>query len=137
MDPITAISLAGTVVQFVDYTAKLIPTGTQLYSFTELTSNIEAARSASFIRDQATDALRDLQYYRFKLQQRMSPGITPEPLARDEKILQALCDKCTEDADALIKLLNKIQVPETSKHRGWKVWRKHFQAFSQRKTLKD
>lgn len=137
MDPITAISLAGTAVQFVDFTAKLISAGAHLYNYNELVANAQAAKSANFIQDQATNALRDLQDYRFKLQQGMGPATTSKPLARDEKILQALCHKCTEDADTLIKLLNKIQVPETLKHRGWKVWRKHFQAFSQRKTLKD
>jgi len=134
MDPITAISLAGTAVQFVDFTAKLISAGAHLYNYNELVANAQAAKSANFIQDQATNALRDLQDYRFKLQQGMGPATTSKPLARDEKILQALCHKCTEDADTLIKLLNKLKVPETSKHRGWKSLA---QAFSSIWSKKD
>ncbi|CAG8971437.1 hypothetical protein HYALB_00002020 [Hymenoscyphus albidus] len=118
MDPLTAGSLAGTVIQFVDFTAKLVSSGTQLYKSSELQSNIIAGEAADHIQMLASSALSEIQDYQFKLRQ--GNISTSQDLSRDGRLLQDLCRKCTAEADTLTELLSKLKVPATTQHRKWR-----------------
>jgi hypothetical protein len=119
MDPLTAVSLAGTVVQFVDFTSKLISAGGQLYEARELESSKAVTESAQQIQRLATSSIAHLQECNIKLSQRVGsrPGINYTK--NDEALLKEICLKCSGEAEILIKRLAKLQVPEDSKHRGW------------------
>ncbi|CZR68584.1 uncharacterized protein PAC_18483 [Phialocephala subalpina] len=130
MDPITAVSLAGTVVQFVDFTTKLISTVRQLYSKGQPDSDAVAAKSATQIQQLAASAVTDLHDYQLTLQEGLTSDTASQSLARDEEILKALCIlfsisyECTYEAGALIRLLDKLKVPANAGgdtvYRGWK-----------------
>jgi hypothetical protein len=124
MDPLTCVSLAGTVVQFVDFSRKLISAGGQLYEDSELEVHAKAVAAAKEIQDYASTAARELQDYRIKLQQGFQPSGTSLGLTEDEALLESLCRGCNEAADTLIKRLDKLKLPENGKNRAWKSMEK-------------
>jgi hypothetical protein len=118
MDPLTAVSLAGTIVQFVDFAGKLISASGELYQDSELKSNLVAAKSAIKIQDLAASAVRDLHDFRSKLQNASTD--IHDGLATDEVILQRVAHECDEDAMILVGRLEKLKVPVNASHRGWR-----------------
>jgi hypothetical protein len=141
MDPLTCVSLAGTVVQFVDFSCKLISASGELYQDDELGSHAATTAAAKAIQDHAASAIKDIRNYRIKLRQAFQFEVDSIGLSSDEAVLEILCRDCDKEADNLIKRLDKLKVPENSKIRVWKsmeqallsVWsRKELDAMMQR-----
>lgn len=135
MDPLTAVSLAGTVVQFVDFTCKLISAGGQLYEAKELESSRVAKASAERIRLLATSSITNLQNYRLKLQAKLSTDGGDITLTRDDSLLEDICRKCTAEAEVLIARLQKLEVPIDAKHRGWQSLEMALRSVSSQKEI--
>jgi hypothetical protein len=120
MDPLTAVSLAGTVVQFVDFSCKLVKVGAEFYENSKLESHVAAAVSAKQVQDLATRAVNDLEDYRTKLQQGFQGDEAWPVLAEDEAELRDLCRACDEAADSLLSRLNRLRIPDISRGRAWR-----------------
>lgn len=94
MDPLTAIGLAANIIQFVDFTAKLLNTTKTLYQSTsgqtrenaDLGENMEEMRS--FAR-------------------RLAPEYPHEPLTEEEESMQRLATKCGLLCNEIIELVGK------------------------------
>lgn len=100
MDPLTAVSLAGTVLQFVDFGCKLFKVSVELYDTSESSIFDAEQDAAKHVTMLARDALKDLQDYKTKLQggeEELSRYATSE----DEKELRALCHDCDDVATTL------------------------------------
>lgn len=104
MDPITAVSLAGTVVQFVDFTSKVVSKSTELYRSGRdaLAENVDIETTAS-----------DLTKLNTRLKQ---------TTAVSDPDLQALCQACGDVADQLLAALAKLKVND--KGQKWQSLRK-------------
>ena len=107
MDPLTALGIASSVVQFVDFTSKLVSDSYELYksncSVVEATSSLEALTSNLIAV--SDDLSRSLE---------ASKSIPAE--------LEVLCKNCVAEASKLLSVLESLKV-EGSDRRIWKSFK--------------
>lgn len=105
MEPLAIIGLVGSVVQFVDFSGKLISKSTELYQSSKgaLAENIDIET-----------AISDLVFLKSKLQ------ITTATTG--DNALERLCTSCGTAADELLLALDKVKVK--GKPGKWKSIRK-------------
>lgn len=124
MDPLTALSLAGTIVQFVQFAAQIVQ------------ATVSGASPVQEELETRTLALRDLIT---KLRIQRSPGnvYTSLPSAADppDKTLQSLCDGCADIADELLARLERLKVE--GKHKLWKNFQKAIESQWSQKELES
>jgi hypothetical protein len=113
LDPLTALSLASNIVQFIDFGTKLLAKGYELY---------ESADGASVGNAELEFIARDLQKLNDRLKPPLSPKTNPTSSTPSEAALRKLNDKCSGVADELINALTKLKVQGTS-NRRWKSFR--------------
>jgi|SRR5271156_2327005 len=112
LDPLTALSVAGNVVQFVDFGIKLISKGKEIYKSTDgiLADHAEQAAISSKLAELSK-----------RLSDSMSASATRKKMSPAEVALQEVTIECTEVADDFSKAINELKV--TGNHRGWKSFR--------------
>jgi hypothetical protein len=103
MDPLTALGLAGNVVQFVDFSSKLLCGAYEVYSST---SGATAETADLGV------AIKDLQ----AVTRRLSPP-SCKPRTDDEIALFGLVSNCRKLSDEILKVLNKLQ--SKNPHQKW------------------
>lgn len=98
MDPLTAVGLAGTIVQFVDFSSKLVVEGRELYKSgsAELNLQVEAAT-------------KDLLDFSTKLQRLISNPNGNTPATDNVIALSKLCGECNELAYELLARLDQLK----------------------------
>lgn len=108
MEPLTALSVASSVIQFVDFGSKLLANGRQLYRSAEgvLTENVDLELVASDLHNLTMGLKRKLP----KNRALGRPGKARQ-LNDDDEALDRLCERCVEIAETLMKLLEKLKVP--------------------------
>jgi hypothetical protein len=126
MDPLTCLSLAGTVIQFVDFGSKLIREGRQLYEDGQLK-----------LHEQASAASKDLLNLSTKLQRTLRQEDLDVCLTEEEETLHTLCRDCNCVAEKLIVKLSRFKTSDDDKHRGLKSIRQAFLSVWGKKELKD
>ncbi|KAF8862788.1 hypothetical protein BDZ45DRAFT_723015 [Acephala macrosclerotiorum] len=121
LDPLTALSVAGTIIQFVDFSSKLLAKSHEIY-----------ASGASVDNFQLEEIARDLEGLNARLQK---PLIAQEslgaPRSDSDLSLLKLGEQCASVAVELIAALEELKV-RGKKHMQWKnfrnalksVWRK-------------
>jgi hypothetical protein len=107
MDPLTALSLAGTVVQFVDFGCKLLSEGRELYhsSSGKLDSNNE-------IEIITTDLLCLVRKLRDSFLPSDSNDQFTEKQQEERKRLQLICARAATIAEEIIEKLQKLIIPQ-------------------------
>jgi hypothetical protein len=113
MDPLTALSVAGTIVQFVDFGAKLLSQAAELYK-----SPVGTLRSNNELELVTTD----LRCLITKLRKSYSAGNDAESSSEDVQqrtSFERLCDEAATLAEELIVRLNKLKVKD-GKQRIWR-----------------
>jgi len=116
MDPLSAVSLAATVVQFVDFASKVLSKTNELYN---------SATGASLSNSECATVTRDLIALDKRLTDRSSKRGS---LSKEEYALEALCRGCNVIADELLEHLEKIKVQ--GKHKRWKSLRQALKSIS-------
>jgi hypothetical protein len=108
MDPLTALGLASNIVQFVDFTSKLISTTQNLYvsSSGAKDEHLELEILARNIQDLAEHA-----------KSRLGGVSGPAILSKEDGTLLDLSDQCIEVSNQLLSLLESVKVK--GQHRGW------------------
>jgi hypothetical protein len=107
MDPLTALSLAGTIVQFVQFATQIVQ------------ATVSGASPVQEELETRTLALRDL-IARLR-RKRPSDNVSTSlifPADSPDKTLQILCDGCAATADELLARLDRLRVE--GKHKMWK-----------------
>lgn len=122
MDPLTCLSVAGTVVQFVDFASKLISKGHELYKAGELSVYEKVAL--------ATNDLLDLNT---KLQKPLYSDGALHCVTKDEADLQDLCNASSELAKELLERLGRLKI--TDKYNVTRSLRKAFRSVWEGKEL--
>lgn len=118
MDPLTALSLAGTVVQFVDFAAKLFSEGRELYKSS--TGNLAVNEELELITSAFGSVLKKL-----KTADEIATGssaVKDERQVRVERIRR----EAEQIASELIKLLDTLKIQ--SKNDNHRVWQSAKQA---------
>jgi protein-arginine kinase activator protein McsA len=105
MEPLAIIALVGNVVQFVEFSGRLIAKSTELYRSSEgaLAENIDAETAASHLV-------------------LISDNIQTTASSFSDEALKRLCESCKSTADELIAALNKVKV--NGKQNRWKSMRR-------------
>ncbi|MCJ1396255.1 hypothetical protein MMC18_009144 [Xylographa bjoerkii] len=111
LDPFTALSLASTVVQFVDFGSKLIKEGSELY---------HSAGGALSVNAELEKITLDLKEVTKKLET-ASPGTKSTENTKESKALRSLAKSCSEAADELLEVLEDLKVKGTN--RQWQSLR--------------
>ena len=101
LDPLTAISLASAVVQFVDFSIKLVSAGHELYDKGSLSHHDEIEQ----ISQDLSTLAEDLGASR--------PPSAKQP-SEDEVALQKLAGSCKELANEMIAVLQTLKVQKTN-----------------------
>ena len=117
MDPLTAISLMSAIVQFVDFSSKLIAEGHQIYQ------SIEGASRANLHTESITNHINSLNTHLLQPVRRYSQtGVSSE----SENALRDLATECRAVATVLLILLNELKVDKHSQgaQRKWETFRK-------------
>jgi len=97
LDPLTAISLAGTIVQFVDFSSKVIS------KTRELSKSTYGAAEEEYNVEIVTGDL-------LKLSQDLRDGRASGSDDKDDQKLEALCDGCISLSEKLIARFQKLKV---------------------------
>lgn len=110
MDPLSALSLAATIVQLVDFTSKIVSKGYHIYNTTDTALPENAALEYIVTHLQNLNA-------RLKHHNRLSCA------TKDKQALEDLSTNCTMVANEVVSRLNKLKVANNAKHRKWKSFR--------------
>ncbi|KFX94993.1 hypothetical protein O988_06049 [Pseudogymnoascus sp. VKM F-3808] len=122
MDPLTALSLAGTVVQFVDFGCKLLSEGRQLYKSTS--GKLQSNEEIEIIT-------LDLQILLKKLNVSLLPsvpGAFTKQQAEETKSLQLICDQASTIAEEMIRELEKLTLPSNAPRKTAKTFKQLLKA---------
>jgi hypothetical protein len=123
MDPLTALSLAGTVVQFVDFGCKLLSEGRQLYKSTS--GKLQSNEEIEIITLDLRILLKKLHVSLLP----SVPGALTKQQAEETESLQLICDQASTIAEEMIRELDKLALP--SKANGSNAPRKATKTFKQ------
>lgn len=99
MDPLSAVGLAGTIVQFVDFSLKIVGEGVELYK----SGSLELNKQVEF-------TTRDLRNFTTKLRVQQSTHARDAVLSENDLALETLCHDCNEVAEQLLERLKKLEV---------------------------
>jgi hypothetical protein len=113
LDPLTALAIAGSIVQFVDFSSKLLAKGHELYA---------AVDGASIGYSELETIARDLNALNDRLQQCL-PSQQHDPTQPDSEAgLRRLSAQCSVVAGELVPALEGLKVQGTA-NRRWKSFR--------------
>lgn len=132
MDPLTAFSVAGTIIQFVDFGHQLLRSSVQLY---------KSSRGSLKTHEELELVTADLQCVIAKLRGSVSvesSNCAPTDTGGDYsgKTFTLICDETEKIADELLKKLCGLKV-EDGKNRKWKSLKAAVQAAWSKEEIKS
>jgi hypothetical protein len=117
LDPLTALSVAGTVVQFVDFSCKLL---SHAYEIHESTSGITS------VNKELERVTSNLSEQLVKLSRPLSVDGVSGCLTADEARLEMLCSECGDIGRELLQKLRRLK--GKGKRNAWESFSKAIQA---------
>lgn len=122
MDPLTALSLAGTIVQFVDFAGKIIRGSKTLYRSTNgaLPANEDLETRTKYLADLAIKLKQPLELHPYpppEYAASTTPSDNVSPIATHDA-LRELSGRCASEAENLLIRLEGLKI--NGKHRVWK-----------------
>lgn len=129
MDPLSVVSLVGTIVQFVDFGGKLLSNAIELYR--SPVGTLAAHHELELVTT-------NLQALISKLQHAASSGdeASSQEFASQQKVLEALCDEAVRVAKELVNRLEKLKVKD-GKLRKWHSLKQAVEAAWSRQEILD
>jgi hypothetical protein len=113
LDPMSALSVAASAVQFVDFSIKMVSKGKKIYKSTSgaLEENLQPSRSAEMLVRHKEGVWNSL---------RVGAIRPPLAISDSQADLLELCENCLEMGGKLADRLRSLEVKEGEKHRRWK-----------------
>ncbi|KAF7920233.1 uncharacterized protein EAE97_011574 [Botrytis byssoidea] len=112
MDPVSAISLAAAIAQFIDYSCKIVCKSKEIYSSTSgLTTEHDRTETATLRLKELAQSIR------------LPPKRTNSGSSIVHSRLQIITQECFLVSDTLINQLNQLKAPARSQHPKWKSFR--------------
>ena len=124
LEPLAAIGLAGSLVQFVDFCGRIIAEGYSAY---------QSANGVSKDNAHLEVVIRDLQAWSKKFN---AVQTSPSTLSDDEKALQGLRVDCSLLAGELLSILEKLRVKRTGHLRSISAFGKSVRRFHKSDQIK-
>lgn len=110
MDPFTGLSLAGNIIQFIDFGGRLLSNARELY---------KSSVGSLAVHDEIILVTADLDVLVKKLRKSMYSGLGSEGDDDRWKNLREICDEAAMVAEELLERLETLKLNFDSKHRGW------------------
>jgi len=110
------------VMQFVDYSTKVISKGRELYKSADgaLAKNTELETASTRLQS-LSGALHDSLHCNQK-------GSVHNAIGKGDQALEDICGRCVEVSKELVGRLEKLKVPADHKYREWKSFRQALKA---------
>lgn len=118
MDPLSALSLAGNIVQFVEFACKLVSTTHEFYGSSSASSDNLRYIEETHGRFEVFEAQLSRQY-----NARSHDGASGSVSAHSDALNELLI-KCKEECQVLLELTGKLTAMTCSKGWVWKSFRK-------------
>lgn len=109
LEPLSALSPAAAIIQFVDFSSKILVTGYGTYRSVDGTTQEQVE-------------LQQLTHSLYKFQDQL--GTPSKQSIPDQRILEELARKCSLLAGDLLRLLDALKVKEQGLLRTWDSFRK-------------
>ena len=124
IDPLSALGIAGNVIQFVDFASKLVSKGGQYYRSVDgaLIQHTELSAATENFRRLSSGLATSLRLEQSMLNPR--PGQPPRKYNLAEQGLWDANSECYTLAEELTKALQDLKV--SGKHRRWESFRQAF-----------
>jgi hypothetical protein len=115
LDPLSALSVAASVVQFVDFASKIICKGKEVYASTDgvLQENMQNETVTARLLEMTKRLKKPL----------VQVGSSSEEERAQHRRLHEICKECSEISKELLQHLGDLKVPKGSEHRRWKSFR--------------
>ena len=113
LDPMSALSVAASAVQFVDFSIKMVSKGRELYDSPSgsLEENLRLKRTTKALVDRRGNVRKALNVDSLR---------PPLAISDTEADLLELCENCLKVGQKLVDRLASLEVKEGEKHRRWK-----------------
>ncbi|KIW63942.1 hypothetical protein PV04_08904 [Phialophora macrospora] len=132
MDPATALSIAGNILQFTEFAIKLVSKSTELYKNDALVEHIDLGRAADQLRKFQLPRQVQSDIQNAKLSMQLDDLHRPKEQGNEEQEsekqdimllsqLQETHDYCTECARDIIKAVDRLRV--SGPHKKWRSFR--------------
>jgi hypothetical protein len=116
MDPLTALSIAGNVIQFVDFGCKVFSKGVEIF---------QSAQGSTVVHDELEDITTDVSIMARKLR---ASSLQKEGT---DSTISGICQDCTRMADQILERLARLKTGP--KHTQWKsMWMALKQVWSEK-----
>ncbi|RYP91376.1 hypothetical protein DL770_002516 [Monosporascus sp. CRB-9-2] len=110
LDPVSSLSVAAAVLQFVDFSRQIVCKSKQLYG------SISGTTAENLQSQTVTLRLKGLAEDLKKKAKALGA-------ADESRNLQEICDECADVSALLLSKLHSLKLPEDSTHRRWKSFR--------------
>ncbi len=122
LDPLSALSVAASVVQFVDFAGKIVSKGKDIYESSDgaLQENLSTETVTVRLREKIL-ALESSR--RWAKQITVRPEKAHQEAAQRDQRLDEICKDCSNLSKNLLHQLGELKVPKGSEHRRWKSFR--------------
>jgi hypothetical protein len=122
LDPLSALSVAACVVQFVDFAAKVVSKGKDIYSSQE--GVLEENSFAETVTIRLKEKVKALETSYQSGQHITIRSEKAQILARGRVVrLKDIIERCTQLSQELLDKLGSLEVPKGSEFRKWKSFR--------------
>ena len=111
LDPFSALSLASNIVQFVDFSSKLISNSREIYS----------SRTGSTAKHKELESLYlDLHQLSQKVNASSQSANGNTGRSPEEAALEKVAGLCMETADELLSTIRRLKSPTTGSYQKWR-----------------
>jgi hypothetical protein len=126
MDPVSALSVAASVIQFVDYGTRVISKARELYT------SADGALSANSEIEEATTRLQALSG-----SLKADEGLERAPLDETDTALDKICKECSEVSQELVGMMEKLKLPKSYKNKKWESFRRTLKGVWEKEKTKE
>jgi hypothetical protein len=140
LDPLSALSVAAAVVQFVEFTHKILSKGRQLYDSPNgaLRDNEETETVTKRLQDLAETLKESIEKIpRTKRAPTSSAAKKLKDQYRQEVRLRQICAECDAMSIELLQHLRDLKVPKGQEHRRWRSFRQALKSVWSKKGVDD
>ena len=110
MDPLSALSVAGNIIQFIDFGCRLLSKARELY---------KSPVGSLAVHDEIILVTTDLKELVKKLRQSFHSNLANEEGEDHWKPLRNICEEASSVAEELLKRLGTLRLNFDGSHRGW------------------
>jgi hypothetical protein len=111
MDPLTAFSLAGTIIQFVDFGTKILSQGYEIYESAK--GQLAVDEELELITADLSGLISKMKRAKISNPPSVSSLMTGPVSSAQSSTFEKICDEATQIAQVILAKLGKLKIDET------------------------